>query len=159
MVDQEIVFCLSVMPFGQTAMREGGHDRGLEPHFPSQCQSKEACNLVSVAILMGWYRHHFRPPPEVEKEGLQHGYWPAGRGRWSRVSLTLWFAKAMVCMRGAFHENDGNHETTNTTQTATNHGNYETEGIQCANHGFPKQRPYTPIGNYFVKLCPKHSFL
>ena len=27
-----------------------------------------------------------------------------------RVFLNLWFAKPMVCVRVAFHENDGNHE-------------------------------------------------
>ena len=28
----------------------------------------------------------------------------------NRVFLNLWFAKPMVCVRVAFHENDGNHE-------------------------------------------------
>ena len=39
-----------------------------------------------------------------------------------RAFLNLWFAKPIVCMRVAFHENDGNHKmtkTTKTTQTAT----------------------------------------
>ena len=41
----------------------------------------------------------------------------------SRVFLNLWFAKPMVCLWVAFHENNGNHETTKTmktTRTATN---------------------------------------
>ena len=28
----------------------------------------------------------------------------------NRVFLNLWFGKPMVCVRVAFHENDGNHE-------------------------------------------------
>ena len=27
-----------------------------------------------------------------------------------RIFLNLWFGKRMVCLRVAFHENDGNHE-------------------------------------------------
>ena len=73
-----------------------------------------------------------------------------------RVFLNLWFSKPMVCVRVAFHENDGNHEnakTTKTIQTATNKelsaGFAEitettkmtkTTGIQGANHGFPRPR-------------------
>ena len=62
----------------------------------------------------------------------------------------------MVCMRVAFHENDGNHENDEDdedTRTATNKGlsagfalitetteTTKTTGIQGANHGFPKPR-------------------
>ena len=73
-----------------------------------------------------------------------------------RAFLNQWFAKPMVCVRVAFHENDGNHEndeTTKTTQTATNKElsaafaditetteMTKTTRIQGANHGFPKPR-------------------
>ena len=60
----------------------------------------------------------------------------------NRAFLNLWFAKPMVCVRVAFHENDGNHdkefnagfaEVTATTKMT------KTTGIQGANHGFPVQ--------------------
>ena len=66
--------------------------------------------------------------------------------------VRVWFANRVVCMRVAFHENDGNHENDETTQTATNKAvsaglaeitetteMTKTTGIRGANHGFPKQ--------------------
>ena len=73
-----------------------------------------------------------------------------------RAFLNLWFAKPMVCVQAAFHENDGDHENdenAKATQTAENKewsaGFAEitettemtkTTGIQGANHRFPKPR-------------------
>ena len=65
---------------------------------------------------------------------------------------SLMFARPMVCMRAAFHENDGNGENDETTQTSTNKelsaglagimpttAMTKTTGIWGANHGFPKE--------------------
>ena len=67
-----------------------------------------------------------------------------------RAFLNLCFAKPMVCVRVAFHENNGVTKLTKTTQTTTNKelsaGFTETTkmtkttGIRGANHGFPKHR-------------------
>ena len=52
-----------------------------------------------------------------------------------RVFLNLWFAKPMVWVRVAFHENDGNHE--NDENDEDNSDSYK-QGVQCwirGNHG------------------------
>ena len=52
-----------------------------------------------------------------------------------RVFLNLWFGKPMVCVRVAFHENDGNHE--NDENDEDNSDSYK-QGIECwirGNHG------------------------
>ena len=49
-------------------------------------------------------------------EGRRGGFKEGGFPTWTggrpdfRAFLSLWFAKPMVCMRVAFHENDGNRE-------------------------------------------------
>ena len=80
--------------------------------------------------------------------------------RVDRVFLNLWFAKPMVCLRVAFHENDGNHENNENDEHNSDSYNQgvecwnpaglaeitgttkmtKTTGIQSANHGFPKPR-------------------
>ena len=53
----------------------------------------------------------------------------------SRVFLNLWFGKPMVCVRVAFHENDGNHE--NDENDEDNSDSYK-QGVECwirRNHG------------------------
>ena len=79
----------------------------------------------------------------------------------------------MVCMRVAFHENDGNHEkrrnATKTTQTATNKelsaGLTETTeatktmGIQGANQGFPKPRVLGNGRNSVLRVLFRRSEL
>ena len=74
----------------------------------------------------------------------------------SRAFLNLWFAKPMVCMWAAFHENEGNHENDENDEdnsdsckqaiecwiremTGTT-GMTKTTAIRGANHRFPKQR-------------------
>ena len=52
-----------------------------------------------------------------------------------RVFLNLWFGKPMVCVRVAFHENDGNHE--NDENDEDNSDSYK-QGVECwirGNHG------------------------
>ena len=52
-----------------------------------------------------------------------------------RVFLNLWFAKPMVWVRVAFHENDGNHE--NDENDEDNSDSYK-QGVECwirGNHG------------------------
>ena len=52
-----------------------------------------------------------------------------------RVFLNLWFAKPMVWVRVAFHENDGNHE--NDEIDEDNPDSYK-QGVECwirGNHG------------------------
>ena len=80
------------------------------------------------------------------------------------VFLNLWFAKPRVCMRVAFHKNDGhNNNDENDKDISDSHkqgaerwicgndGNHESQvGIQGANNGFSEQR---------VQKCPKHSLL
>ena len=70
-----------------------------------------------------------------------------------RVFLNLWFAKPMVCMRVAFHENDGNHE--NDENDEDNSDSYK-QGVECwirgnhgnhgndENHGNPGCKPQVP---------------
>ena len=51
------------------------------------------------------------------------------------TSLNLWFAKPMVWVRVAFHENDGNHE--NDENDEDNSDSYK-QGVECwirGNHG------------------------
>ena len=53
----------------------------------------------------------------------------------SRVFLNLWFAKPMVCVRVAFHENDGNHEN---HENDEDHSDSYEQGVECwirGNHG------------------------
>ena len=53
----------------------------------------------------------------------------------NRVFLNLWFGKPMVCVRVAFHENDGNHE--NYENDEDNSDRYKQE-LECwirGNHG------------------------
>ena len=74
-----------------------------------------------------------------------------------RVFLNLWFGKPMVCVRVAFHENDGNHENDENDKDNSDHYKQgvecrirkeitettkmtKTTGIQGANHKFPKRR-------------------
>ena len=67
-----------------------------------------------------------------------------------RVFLNLWFGKPMVCVRVAFHENDGNHENDENDEGNSdsykqgvecwirrNHGNHEND----ENHGNPGCKP------------------
>ena len=67
-----------------------------------------------------------------------------------RVFLNLWFGKPMVCVRVAFHENDGNHENDENDEDNSdsykqalecwirgNHGNHEND----ENHGNPWCKP------------------
>ena len=69
----------------------------------------------------------------------------------SRVFLNLWFAKPMVWVRVAFHENDRNHENDEDNSDSYkqgvecwirgNHGNHENDENHenpGATHGFPK---------------------
>ena len=71
----------------------------------------------------------------------------------SRVFLNLWFSKPMVCVRVAFHENDGNHENDENDEDNSdsykqgvecwirrNHGNHEND----KNHGNPGCKPRVP---------------
>ena len=56
-------------------------------------------------------------------------------GFFNRVFLNLWFAKPMVWVRVAFHENDGNHE--NDENDEDNSDSYK-QGVECwirGNHG------------------------
>ena len=70
-----------------------------------------------------------------------------------RVFLNLWFGKPMVCVRVAFHENDGNHENDENDEdnsdsykqgfecwNSGNHGNHEND----ENHGNPGCKPRVP---------------
>ena len=78
-----------------------------------------------------------------------------GRRRlhFARVFLNLWFAKPMVCVRVAFHENDGNHENDENDEDNSdnpqqgvecwirgNHGNHEND----ENHENPGCKPRVP---------------
>ena len=71
----------------------------------------------------------------------------------NRVFLNLWFAKPMVCVRVAFHENCGNHENDENDEDNSdsykqgvecwihgNHGNHEND----ENHGNPGCKPRVP---------------
>ena len=49
-----------------------------------------------------------------------------------RVFLNLWFAKPMVCVRVAFHKNDGNHEDDGNDND--NSDSYK-QGVECWIHG------------------------
>ena len=67
-----------------------------------------------------------------------------------RAFLNLWFGKPMVCVRVAFHENDGNHE--NDENDEDNSDSYK-QGVECwirgnhenhendENHGNPGCKP------------------
>ena len=70
-----------------------------------------------------------------------------------RVFLNLWFGKPMVCVRVAFHENDGNHKNDENDEDNSdsykqgvecwirgNHGNHEND----ENHGNPGCKPRVP---------------
>ena len=75
-----------------------------------------------------------------------------GRGEF-RAFLNLWFAKPMVCVRVAFHENDGNHE--NDEKNENDEDSYK-QGVECwirgnhgnhdndENHGNPGCKPRLP---------------
>ena len=67
-----------------------------------------------------------------------------------RAFLNLWFGKPMVCVRVAFHANDGNHENDENDEDDSdsykqgvecwirgNHGNHEND----ENHGNPGRKP------------------
>ena len=70
-----------------------------------------------------------------------------------RAFLNLWLAKPMVCMRVAFHENEGNHE--NDENNANDEDSYK-QGVECwirgnhgnhendENHGNPGCKPRDP---------------
>ena len=86
----------------------------------SACHHVFTCLLDLLIHLQGRTRHHHT---SIELESLTL----LAAGREIRVVcrafLNLWFGKPMVCVRVAFHENDGNHENdenAKTTQTATN---------------------------------------
>ena len=85
-----------------------------------------------------------------------------------RVFLNLWFAKPMVWVRVAFHENDGNHENDENDEDNSdsykqgveclirgNHGNHEND----ENHGNPGCKPRVPqtIGLEIPEICSKIS--
>ena len=68
--------------------------------------------------------------------------------------LNLWFGKPMVCVRVAFHENDGTHENDENDEDNSdsckqgveckirgNHGNHEND----ENHGNPGCKPQVPL--------------
>ena len=71
----------------------------------------------------------------------------------NRAFLNLWFARPMVCVRVAFHENDGNHE--NDDNDKDNSDSYK-RGVECwisgnhgnhgndENHGNPRCKPRVP---------------
>ena len=56
-------------------------------------------NTVSRALGQDYYQTYVRT--KVERKLFSALF---------RAFLNLWFAKPMVCLRVAFHENDGNHE-------------------------------------------------
>ena len=65
-----------------------------------------------------------------------HDSYPRGdcHGPEDREFLNLWFAKPMVCVRVAFHENDRNHEN---DENDDNSDSYK-QGVECwirGNHG------------------------
>ena len=67
------------------------------------------------------------------KGGLCSGVLP--KAGFVRALLNLWFAKPMVCMRVAFHENDGDRE--NDENDEDNSDSYR-QGVECwtgGNHG------------------------
>ena len=90
-----------------------------------------------------------RDPKTSQKLSALFYLWPEGRnprvgtpsggirenGASYRVFLNLWFAKPMVWVRVAFHENDGNHE--NDENDEDNSDSYK-QGVECwirGNHG------------------------
>ena len=79
-------------------------------------------NALPLGILNDFQLHSPRPDLEFS---LRTPYLGA---RLSRAFLNLWFAKPMVCLRVAFHENDGNHE--NDKNDEDNSDSYK-QGVEC----------------------------
>ena len=93
--------------------------------FPcTEISSQKSCPAVppwqkeaTILIFLDPQNRNESPKPPFYKTTL---VFPLDQ--FFRVFLNLWFAKPMVCMRVAFHENDGNHENDENdedTQTAT----------------------------------------
>ena len=59
-------------------------------------------------------------------------------GQKARVFLNLWFAKPMVWVQVAFHENDGNHENDENDENDEDNSDSKKQGVECwirGNHG------------------------
>ena len=65
-----------------------------------RCRGLLILSAGNSALIIGFSRDQLRGFQEL----------PGISSKNYRAFLNLWFAKPMASMRGAFHENDGNHE-------------------------------------------------